>query len=79
MIEVRIPLSALYEYSSNESLNEYIYGKCLAAGMPLQAEMPENVVFCREGTFEHVGSDPLSNCVIYRWYEKGEFSPEYVH
>lgn len=79
MIEVRIPMSSLCEYSSSDSLNEYIYGKCLAAGMPLKRKMPEEVVFCREGTFEHAGTDIFSNCVVYRWHEKGEFAPEYSH
>jgi hypothetical protein len=77
VIEVRIPMSDLCEYSQQSSIDSYMCGKLLAAGVPvLQVGVlgdPEAVSFSREGILEHVGIDLKLNCIVWRWHEKDEF------
>lgn len=75
MIEVRISSREQCEYSTKEAVDAYLLGKMIAAGFPID---PKSEVFklLRNGVLQHVGLDPKSDCVIWRWYEEGEFTPE---
>jgi hypothetical protein len=77
MIEVRIPLIEICEYSQQSSLDAYIYGRLLAAGVPLvETGTPvREVIFSRDGVLEHVGDSVVQNCIVWRWHEKDEWPP----
>jgi hypothetical protein len=61
MIEVRIPARDFAEYATPEGANGYIYGKLIAANIPMQTdgrlmrgEMFNYTEFC-------------GDCLVYQW------------
>lgn len=77
MIEVRISCRELCECRTAEAVAAYSLGKMIAADFPIDPKS-ETFRLLRNGVLQHIGLDAQRNCVIWRWYEEGEFAPETI-
>jgi hypothetical protein len=75
VIEVRIPLTEICEYTGPLYVETFFHPKLLSAGIP-----EKELGLDREGILVDYGTMFDQSCIIWRWYPKGEYPPtEYLH